>query len=159
MKPPDYVALICRKGHVAVGSLGSGSSHETEFCEECGETTISGCDECDWPIRGFGPQQWMAGPYDKPKFCGKCGSPYPWTRDILAETDKFTDTITSLTEEEKQDVKKTVKDLTVDDPTTPAKSDRLKKLLQKAGPAAGEILKSLISTIATAEAKKWLGIT
>ena len=64
-----------------------------------------------------------------------------------------------VTEEEKQDVKKTVKDLTVDDPTTPAKSDRLKKLLQKAGPAAGEILKSLISTIATAEAKKWLGIT
>jgi hypothetical protein len=109
MKPPDFVALICRKGHVAVGSLGSGSSHETEFCEECGESTISGCDECDWPIRGFGPQQWMAGPYDKPKFCGKCGSPYPWTRDILAETDKFTDTITSLTEEEKQDVKKTVK--------------------------------------------------
>jgi hypothetical protein len=101
----------------------------------------------------------MVGPYDKPKFCGKCGAAYPWTKAVLVETEKFTDTIDSLSDEEKMDVKTTIKDLTTDDPATPAKATRLQKLLQKAGPMAADVLKSLISTIATAEAKRWLGIT
>jgi len=158
MLPPEYVALICRKGHVAVGDVGKGSSLEVEFCEQCGEETISECERCEWPIRGFGPQQWMGGPYEKPNFCGRCGSAHPWTQRALKAAKGLTDEQGELTPDEKEELKTSIDEMTSDTAVTPVAAGKFKALIKKIGPQARELLKSIVSAVVTAEAKKYLGL-
>jgi hypothetical protein len=118
---PEDTAQICRNGHVVLSSLEEFPQFQKSYCEECGSPTMSACDKCGWPIAGPSPHAWMAerGPYRPPRFCGECGTPFPWTQTALASARKYTDSLESLDEDEKQSLKTTIDELTIDSPRTP----------------------------------------
>jgi hypothetical protein len=157
---PEDVAQVCLNGHLIVGSIKRYPQFCKAFCEECGTRTIDRCEKCSWPIAGPSPYGWMAdsGPFRPPKFCGECGNPFPWTATALASAKEYTDELDTLSADEKTSLKTTIDELTVDNPATPVAAERFKKFIAKVGPAAGSVLQSIITTIASQEAKKWLGL-
>jgi len=158
-KPTD-AAQLCLKGHLIVGSIQRDRDFGAPFCEECGSPTITSCQKCDWPIRGVSPTAWMAnsGPYRPPRFCGECGTPFPWTKTALDAAKSLTDEQDGLTPDEKAELKTSIDDLTSDTAVTPVAARKFKALLKKMAPQAGEILKALVLSIATGEAKRHLGL-
>ena len=99
-----------------------------------------------------------AGPYRPPKFCGECGTPFPWTATALATAKEYTDELDQLSTEEKTALKSTFDDLTTDTVRTPLAASRFKKAMSKIGPVAGGILQKIIETVVTEAAKKQLGL-
>ncbi len=159
MKPkPEHVAQICEKGHLVVGSIKDHGDFRSDFCEKCGARTITSCQNCDWPIRGIGPYAWMAdaGPYQPPSFCGECGTAFPWTQAALSAAKALADQQENLSGEEKTELKTSIDEMMSDTAVTPVAAGKFKALIQKMGPQAAEMLKSVVLTIATAEAKKHL---
>ena len=83
----DYydVAQICLNGHVVTSSAGSNPGHTAAFCELCGAKTVTACEQCQTAIRGF---HHMSGVihsmYDRPAFCFKCGTAFPWKRPAFS---------------------------------------------------------------------------
>jgi hypothetical protein len=157
---PEHVAQVCRNGHLVLGSLKSFPQFRQSFCEDCGAATIDQCQTCGWPIAGIGPNSWMAGtgPFKPPRYCGECGSPFPWTETALAAAKEYTDDLDQLSAEEKNALKDTFIDLTNDTARTPLAASRFKKLVSKIGPVAGGILQKIIETVATEAAKKSIGL-
>lgn len=99
-----------------------------------------------------------SGPYEPPQFCGECGTAFPWTQRALDAAKSLTDEETRLTPEEKIVVKTSIDELTSDTPLTPVAANRLNTLLKKFGPQAAELVKSIVLSVATGEAKKYLGL-
>jgi hypothetical protein len=157
---PENVAQICRNGHLVLGSLQRFPQFQKSFCEDCRAPTIDQCQNCAWPISGIGPNAWMAdaGPYRPPRYCGECGTPFPWTETALATAREYADNLDQLSEEEKTSLKGTFSDLTVDTVRTPLAASRFKKFLVKVGPAAGDVLRKIIETVATEAVKKSMGL-
>jgi hypothetical protein len=147
--PPEHVAQVCRNGHLILGSLKEFPQFRKEFCEDCGAPAIAQCQKCQWPIRGIGPHAWMAdsGPYRPPRYCGECGSPFPWSEKALAAAREYTDELDQLSPEEKVELKKTFDDLATDTPRTPLAASRFKKFIAKIGPQAGGILQKIVETV------------
>lgn len=72
-------AQICLKGHVQ-------SSDGTPFdpkahCKKCGSPCIDECTHCQEPIQGA--EKYRPASFSRPRFCHRCGKPYPWTEDAL----------------------------------------------------------------------------
>jgi hypothetical protein len=157
---PEDIAQLCLKGHLIVGSVKRHPDFSAQFCEKCGSPTIISCQKCDWPIRGISPTAWMAdmGPYRPPSFCGECGTPFPWTKTALDAAKSLTDEQDSLTADEKAELKTSIENMTSDSAVTPVAAGKFKTLVKKMAPQAGEMLKSVVLTIATGEAKRWLGL-
>jgi hypothetical protein len=157
---PEDVAQVCRNGHLVLGSLQRFPHLQKSFCEDCGAPTIDQCQKCGWPISGVGPNAWMAdmGPYRPPRYCGECGTPFPWTETALAAAREYTDDLEQLSEDEKASLKGTFNDLTVDTVRTPLAASRFHKFLEKLGPVAGDVLRKIIETVATEAAKKSMGL-
>ena len=157
---PEDVAQVCRNGHLVLGSLQRFPQFQKAFCEDCGAATIDQCQKCGWPISGAGPDAWMAdaGPYRPPRYCGECGTPFPWTETALSAARDYTDDLDELSPDEKASLKGTFNDLTVDTVRTPLAASRFQKFLNKVGPAAGDVLRKIIETVATEAAKKSMGL-
>jgi hypothetical protein len=159
-KHPSDVALVCRNGHLVLGSIQQLPQCTQPFCEDCGAPTIDCCQSCQWPIEGFGQYAWMgnAGPYRPPKYCGQCGTAFPWTEAAIAAAKEYTDELAELNTEEKITLKETFPDLTIDSARTPVALSRFRKLLDKVGPAAGKGLVQIIVSVATDEVKRQFGL-
>lgn len=91
-----------------------------------------------------------------PKFCHKCGSPYPWTKkgihaakDLISEAER-------LKPEEKEALNKSLDDIVRDTPSTQAAVIRFKKYLPKAGLEIADAVRSIVIDIASETAKKLL---
>ncbi len=74
---------VCLNGHVINASVRKSPHRNKDFCDDCGQRTIIHCPKCSHPIPGdmqdtgvvvigFSPVA--------PKFCEKCGEPYPWSK-------------------------------------------------------------------------------
>ena len=98
------------------------------------------------------------GPYRPPKFCGECGTPFPWTETALSAAKEYTDDLDELSAEEKYALKGPFDDLTSDTPRTPVAANRFKKFIAKVGPVAGSVLQKIVETVATEAAKKSIGL-
>jgi hypothetical protein len=157
---PEHVAQVCRNGHLVLGSLQRFPQFRKSFCEDCGAPTIDQCQKCAWPIAGIGPDAWMAGagPCRPPRFCGECGSAFPWTETALAAAREYTDDLDQLSNDEKASLKEAFTDLTVDTARTPLAVSRFRKFVTKVGPVAGDVLRKIIETVATEAAKKSIGL-
>jgi hypothetical protein len=77
-------ARICEKGHV-ITQFAETSGTVEDYCSKCGSKTVTACRHCEQKIRGHlhesGSLNFTEEP--PPKFCHKCGSPYPWMEDRL----------------------------------------------------------------------------
>lgn len=99
----------------------------------------------------------MDRPGVKPAYCGGCGKPYPWTEAALATAKEFADEL-DLEPDDKEKLKATFDDLTVDTPRTGLAAHRFKAFVRKIGPAAGDVLTKIMVNVATEAAKKGMGM-
>jgi len=99
-----------------------------------------------------------SGPFQPPKFCGECGTAFPWTQAIVDAARSLTDEQNTLTADEKATMKTSIDQMTSDTALTPVAVSKFKTLATKIGPQAGEMLKSLVLAVATGEAKRHLGL-
>jgi hypothetical protein len=97
------------------------------------------------------------GPYQPPKYCGECGTPFPWTEKALSAAKEYIDDLDQLDAEETVSLKGTFDDLTSDTSRTPVAANRFNKFIHKIGPVAGSVLQKIVETIATEAAKKSMG--
>ncbi len=152
------VAQICLNGHVTTSTSQRFSQHNKDFCDNCGQPTITACPNCGKPIRGKYHQQnvvdltWVDDP--APAHCIGCGNPYPWTEGRLTAAKELAQEMEGLTAEERNLLSKSLDDLVRDTPQTPVAATRVKRLLTKAGGAALQAFRDILVDIASETAKK-----
>lgn len=151
-------AQICLNGHVITQVSQSAPEFRQEFCERCGEPTITVCRKCNTAIRGLhhagAGRPTVGGPYSPPGFCHDCGEPYPWTATALQAAQELADELDDLTDEERETLKNSLDDLVRDTPRTAVAATRFKKLVARAGPAVADALKEILVDVVSESAKK-----
>ncbi len=154
------VAQICLNGHVTNSTSQRFPQHNKDFCDNCGQPTITACPNCGKPIRGKYHQPnvvdltWVDDP--APAHCIECGAAYPWTERRLAAARDLAEEMEGLTTEEREVLTKSLPDLIHDTPQTPVAATRFKKIITKVGGGAGRVLYDMVVDIASETAKKVL---
>lgn len=74
------IQQVCKNGHQINDSYKKSPQFNSDYCDKCGEKTITECEFCNEPIRG---RYTTYGVIDLsktrvPNSCHKCGKPYPW---------------------------------------------------------------------------------
>lgn len=150
------IAQICINGHVATKYYKSAPEKGQKHCEKCGAPTITNCQSCNTPIRGFlhlGGINYSSD-YNPPNFCAECGKPYPWIEARVQAAHELAEETENLSAEEKDILKKSIDELIIDSPRTELAVTRFKKLLLKIGEPTAYALRTLIIDIASETAKK-----
>lgn len=154
------VAQICLNGHVITERTQRAPERMQKFCKQCGEPTITECQNCNAPIRGYyqveGVVTLSAGAPTAPSYCHECGHPYPWSEKKLEAAWELADELEELNDEEKEKLKNSLEDITRDSPKTELATTRVKKILGKLGKESYEIAKNILIDLATEAAKKSL---
>jgi len=148
-------AQVCTNGHVITGMFASSPQFRKKFCDKCGAPTITNCQNCNSPVRGY----YLGGgisfsPYTPPSFCPECGRPYPWTEAKLKAAQDLSDELDNLTPEERSLLKRSLDDIVRDTPQTTVAATRFKKLIAKVGKPAAGALRDILVDIASEAAKK-----
>ena len=146
-----FAARICPNGHVNNAQASEKPDENQEYCERCGERNLMACCVCSGTIRGM-PKRVMASGYRIPAYCGTCGSPFPWTeRKIAAAIDLASQ---ELSAEDAEEFITSVNEIARDTPQAQVGATRIQRLLLKAAPAAGQVIRDLVVDIASETAKK-----
>jgi hypothetical protein len=151
-------AQVCLNGHVVNDSVKASPEFNQKYCDKCGQPTITECQNCNHPIRGYyhSPGVIYPSTREPPSFCHECGKPYPWTATKLEAAQELADELENLTQEEKDILKKSLDDLVRDSPKTTVAATRFKKLVRKAGGEATGSFKQILIGVVTEAAKKLL---
>lgn len=129
------IAQICLNGHVITEMAGEHPEYRKEFCIECGEKTITACQNCGTNIKGYLNVPGVIGifEYKKPKYCEKCRRPFPWTEKQLKAAQELIELADGLNEDEKSKLKTSINELVKDGPPTVVAQAKYKKYIVKAG--------------------------
>ena len=149
------VAQICQNGHVANSSFIDFPQFNQNFCEKCGASTITKCQDCNAPIRGYYRGS-MSGGYDVPSFCINCGQPYPWTKSRLQAAHELAQEIDNISDEDRIVLQKSIDELAKDTPSTPVAVTRFKKIMVKAGQTTAGMFREILVDVLSEAAKKAL---
>ena len=87
-EPWEDTMQVCLNGHVINDSFGKYPYRNKDFCDNCGQKTITNCPKCDNPIPGdIHYPNVIALTFMKtaPDFCKSCGEPFPWKGKKAAE--------------------------------------------------------------------------
>lgn len=154
------VAQICRNGHVITSHYNNCPAHRQEFCDQCGEPTLTKCESCGTAVRGNYDVPGVAtnSLYATPTFCHACGKPYPWTLQKLQVAKELVGELDSLEDAEKQSLKQSLDDLIRDTPKTDPAFYRFKKLMRKVDRESFEAVKSVVMDLASESVKKSLEV-
>ncbi len=127
-----------------------------DFCDKCGEQTITACESCNTNIRGYYhvPGVFGFSGFNTPSYCNNCGAAYPWTQRSLEAAGELADELESLTEEEKEALKSSLPDLVKDGPKTVVAESRFRKLMKKAGADAYDGMRSILVDVVSEAVKK-----
>jgi hypothetical protein len=155
-------ALYCEKGHFIEALEAEDDSAPKDamsamfarqrsgpppFCRICGAMNISTCPHCQVSIELS---------YDRPAFCAQCGKAFPWTTYAIRAASECTDDIQQLSPQEKEELKATFEDLTVDTARTPLAVERYRHLTAKAGGRPAQVLEKIIENSVSAETRALL---
>ena len=156
MHAPGYdVAQVCPNGHVSNPSTKNCPQHSRNFCEECGEQTVTSCMKCKNPIRG----RYWGGvidltEYKPPACCGDCGHAFPWTeRRIKAAKEMLTES-GELTPEQVKETEASIEELAKNSPQGQVAATRMKRILSKVGKGTASAVRDILVDIASETAKK-----
>ena len=151
------VGQACVRGHAITGD--AHSDFASRHCSECGEITISHCQECETPIRGKyeGSVVVLAGWRPTPH-CHQCGAAYPWTKAKLDAVAELADAIDELTTHERETLRELVPHLIDETPRTTPASFKVGTIIAKLGGPASAAMKKLLEELAVEAAKKSLGL-
>jgi hypothetical protein len=150
------VAQICLNGHVINESTKESPEFNQKFCADCGQPTITECQNCKNPIQGkYHMPNFVGGePMSAPAFCPNCGNPYPWTEAKLKAARELVLEFDGLDNTEKEALSRSLDDLVRDTPSTPVAATRFKKLAVKIGKEGAGALKDIVVDILSETAKK-----
>ncbi len=151
------IAQVCLNGHTINASMQGSPEFNQDCCSECGAKTTSKCESCNEPIRGechFEELIIGGGTFTLPKFCHKCGKPYPWTVSKLKSAKELVEESGNLTPEEKKILKESMDKLVKNSPDVEASAVRFKTLMSKAGKATAEGIKNIITSIISESVRK-----
>lgn len=126
------VAQICLNGHEANATTIRMPEKSKPFCSECGERTITVCENCQTAIRGF---YWGGGGYryEIPRHCHQCGKSFPWTeRKKEAALELFIELL-EMKKDEGDQLQRDLTDISTENPRTQVASIRIKRWIGKAG--------------------------
>lgn len=146
------VAQICLNGHVINSSSKKHPEHNKKFCDKCSTVTITNCPKCNTEIRGRYHVENVGSidDYIVPAYCSNCGKPFPWTEAKIQTFKELIDEHTSLTAQEKDNMKKDIYDLANETPRTNLAITRLKKVAK----TLGEEVRKLVVDISSEAIKK-----
>lgn len=149
----DDIAQVCLNGHVTNDSTRKSPARNADFCNKCGAKTITNCQECEKPIRGYHHHPRVSYHYDRPAYCEYCGKPFSWTAAAIAAAKELAEE-TELNTQEKDDLKNSIEDLTIDSPRTIVAATRFKRLATKAGKVTLDGFGHILTSVLTEAAKK-----
>jgi len=154
------VAQICENGHLITPSAQKNPEDCQPFCDECGQPTIKECKECKEQIKGYKRFGGIGVVYEYacPKFCHRCGKPYPWTEKTLDATKKYVGEIKELKPEERELLIKNIEDIVKATPSQQISIFDFKKLLAKMNSASREMIIALLKDIFNETVKKTIGM-
>ena len=152
------VAQVCPNGHVANDSSQRHPEFNKEYCDRCGEKTITTCPECNSPIQGDYHAEGVisiGGEFDPPAFCQHCGHAFPWTeRKQQAAIELFIED--NQSEEDQQQFRESVDQITKDTPQAQVASKRIVRLLGTIGKQSASAIRDILVDIASEAAKKMI---
>lgn len=150
------VALICKNGHMINDSYVRYPEGNSKHCEECGAENITSCQHCNAPIKGRyhvdGIVDFSETPV--PSYCHNCGKPYPWIQSKLEALDEMINLMDELDEKEKESLKESGRDVSVNGPKTEVGVVKMKKYLGMVSGTIGETAKEIFIQIASETAIK-----
>ena len=148
------IAQICPNGHVSNDVHIDFPERNKDFCEKCGEKTITQCPSCEKPIRGRLRESMSLSKFEPPAFCRFCGKPFPWTdRKITAAFELATE-LGGLKNQSAEEFKESLDVVVRDTPRTQIGASKLKNLLSNVGVATAQSIRELIIDITSETAKK-----
>jgi hypothetical protein len=141
------VAQICINGHV-ISSMASNPNYRKEFCNICGAVTIMVCQKCKAPIKGYyhSPGVISLIDFNPPRFCERCGEPFPWIKSRLDASKELIDLIEHFSDEEKDDLKNSIEDIIRDSPKISVARIKLRKYLSKIDISIADGINNLIDS-------------
>lgn len=87
-EPWQDTMQVCPNGHVINDGFRKYPHRNKDFCDRCGEKTITNCPKCDKPIPGDLQDTGVVAigfPTSAPDFCEHCGKEFPWKNKKEAE--------------------------------------------------------------------------
>ena len=151
-------AQICLNGHIINAISVYKPEYNKEFCDVCGSATITCCQVCKEPIRGYyhRPHVILTYPinYVVPSYCQNCGNAFPWTEARIQAAKELADELEHLSEQEKDSLKDAVDDIVRDTPQSTVAATRFKRLIIKAGQEASDAFRQILVDITSEAIKK-----
>jgi hypothetical protein len=95
---------------------------------------------------------------EPPKYCRKCGKPFPWTAAGLEAARELIKTADGLDDNERAALANSVDDLVADTPRTPTAVQKARVLVGKMAKPAQDAFSKIITSLATEAVKKALGL-
>jgi len=154
-----HVAQICKNGHVINTSADRYPESNQYYCEKCGAPTIMRCESWGAPIRGYYEVSGVISTgehYERPSFCYKCGSIYPWTRSELEAAKALAATFAHLSEEERKELEKSLDDLVQETPQSKVAELNFKRVMKKVGSDGYDSMRSILVGIVSEAIRKSL---
>ena len=151
----DYdTAQVCLNGHVANSTFVDYPQFNKDFCETCGEKTITECPNCQNPIPGRIRGSMSIQEFQPPAYCRFCGNAYPWTERRIQAAIELATQVGELSGDDADEFEQGVKDIIRDTPRTQIGASRFKKLLTKVGGQTAQAIRDVLIDIASETAKK-----
>ena len=154
-----HLAQICKNGHVINTCADIHPERNQKYCEKCGALTITHCENCGAPIRGYYevPGVMIALPtYARPSFCHNCGRPYPWTRSALQAAKELVATFDRLNEEERQELERSLDDIIRETPRSKIAELNFRRIMKKVDSEGCKLMREVIVNVISEAARRSL---
>lgn len=146
------IAQVCLNGHTITGMARDHPEYKHDRCEDCGEKTICNCQKCNEPIQGYYHTDVIGiFEYTPPRFCQKCGAPFPWIETKTETSKEIVDLMDTLNQQEKDDLKSSIDELVRETAKVAIAKVKLKKYLKKVDSDLSDGLKEVLVDILSEE--------
>jgi hypothetical protein len=146
-------AQVCTNGHIITQFADREPEHLQNFCEKCGAATIRACPKCSKKIQGFNYSS-STSRRQAPPFCYECGTPFPWTAQILATAQRLAEEDAHFSVEEREQFQESLTAIVKQTPNSPLAVSRFKKLLTKGGRVLSDGLRDILVDVMSEAVKK-----
>lgn len=147
------VAQICNNGHEVNSTYNNMPEFRQEHCEQCGAKSVTACQHCKKSIRGKYWGTMSLAKYEIPKYCGECGTAFPWTTARMEAIRELVEMAPGLSEADKQLVNEALPDIAKSTPRTEVAILKMRKALSKSKDFGKKIFEKVATDIATDQAK------
>lgn len=169
MSDSNDVLQVCENGHKITDCYNNNPEKRSNFCQECGAPTITVCPSCGKDIDGAllksetripsvlearsslrvgSKKTTISIPVGVPKHCKNCGKPYPWTQKKIQTAIQNMMGSGKLNDEEKNTISQDIENITKNVPEAEQSARRIKRIWEKYGPIAKELILEFASRTA-----------